>query len=146
MDGRFLGKRKTGATYLLRSTVCGASRYRVPAGAAMEIEFKLLGSAELLAADGHSVAVAPQLWCVLVSLLLVPNVPVATEVLIDRLWGDDPPPKAKTTIRSYVWRIDRALSQAARESAYISRQVLQSLFHVECLRAGGCVTAGTGLM
>lgn len=88
----------------------------------MEIEFKILGSAELLAADGHSVTVAPQLWCVLVSLLLTPNVSVATEVMIDRLWGDDPPPKAKTTIRSYVWRIDRVLSQAACKTSYIGRQ------------------------
>jgi DNA-binding SARP family transcriptional activator len=88
----------------------------------MEIEFKILGPAELLAADGRSVTVAPQLWCVLVSLLLAPNVSVATEVLIDRLWGDNPPPKAKTTIRSYVWRIDRALSQAACKTSYIGRQ------------------------
>jgi DNA-binding SARP family transcriptional activator/tetratricopeptide (TPR) repeat protein len=88
----------------------------------MEIEFKILGPAELLTADGRSVTVAPQLWCVLVSLLLAPNVSVATDVLIDRLWGDTPPPKAKTTIRSYVWRIDRALSRAACQTSYIGRQ------------------------
>jgi DNA-binding SARP family transcriptional activator len=78
----------------------------------VEIEFNILGPPELRAAGRGPVTVSPQLWCVLASLLVSPNVAVPAEALIDRLWGDDPPPKARTTIRSYVWRIDRILAQA----------------------------------
>jgi DNA-binding SARP family transcriptional activator len=95
---------------------------RMPAGADVEIEFKILGPPELRAAGREIVKVSPQLWCVLVSLLLVPKVPVPAEVLIGRLWGADPPRKANATIRSYVWRIDRALSQALGNAAQISRR------------------------
>lgn len=74
------------------------------------------------AAGRESITVSPKLWCVLVSLLQSPNVPVPAELLIDRLWGEDPPPKAKATIRSYIWRIDRALSQAHGDAAQVSRR------------------------
>jgi DNA-binding SARP family transcriptional activator/tetratricopeptide (TPR) repeat protein len=88
----------------------------------MEIELKILGPPELLAGGQRGTSISPQLWCVLVSLLMTPNVPVSTEVLIDRLWGDDPPPKARSTIRSYISRLDRALPQAGRDAIRISRQ------------------------
>jgi DNA-binding SARP family transcriptional activator/tetratricopeptide (TPR) repeat protein len=88
----------------------------------MEIDFKILGPPELRVAGQESVSVSPQLWCVLVSLLVKPNVTVPAEVLIDHLWGEDPPPKASVTIRSYVWRIDRVLSEALGEAVQVSRQ------------------------
>jgi DNA-binding SARP family transcriptional activator/tetratricopeptide (TPR) repeat protein len=78
----------------------------------VEIEFSVLGPPELRTVGRDPVTVSPQLWCVLVSLLVAPNVAVSAEALIDRLWGDDPPAKARPTIRSYIWRIDRILAQA----------------------------------
>jgi DNA-binding SARP family transcriptional activator/tetratricopeptide (TPR) repeat protein len=86
------------------------------------IEFKILGPPEILVAGESGVAISPQLWCVLVSLLLTPNVPQPTEVLVDHLWGENPPSKAGTTVKSYVWRIERALSQAAGDAVYVSRR------------------------
>lgn len=88
----------------------------------MEIEFNILGPPELLVAGPQEITVSPQLWCVLVSLLLTPNVSVSAEVLVDRLWGDDPPPKARATIRSYIWRIERALSRAPDGVVHVGRQ------------------------
>jgi DNA-binding SARP family transcriptional activator len=86
------------------------------------IEFKILGPPEILVAGEGGVAVSPQLWCVLVSLLLTPNVPLPTEVLIDHLWGETPPLKAGTTVKSYVWRIERALSRAAGDAVHVRRR------------------------
>jgi DNA-binding SARP family transcriptional activator/tetratricopeptide (TPR) repeat protein len=86
------------------------------------IEFNILGPPEILVVGESGVAVSPQLWCVLVSLLLTPNVPLPTEVLVDHLWGENPPPKARTTVKSYVWRIERALSRAAGDAVYVSRR------------------------
>lgn len=90
----------------------------------MEIKFDILGPPEVTV-DRQGIAVSPQLWCVLVSLLMAANSSVAAEVLIDRLWGENPPPKARPTIRSYIWRIDHALSgaQASGEArAQVRRQ------------------------
>jgi DNA-binding SARP family transcriptional activator/tetratricopeptide (TPR) repeat protein len=53
---------------------------------------------------------------------LSPNVPVSVETMVDRLWDENPPPKARPTIRSYIWRIDRALSLAAGDTARLRRQ------------------------
>lgn len=94
----------------------------VIAGASVDIEFKILGPPELLTAGRADVSLAPQLWCVLVSLLLTPNVSVPTEILIDHLWGDNPPQKATATVRSYISRIERALSQAGSEWAHVRSQ------------------------
>jgi DNA-binding SARP family transcriptional activator/tetratricopeptide (TPR) repeat protein len=88
----------------------------------MEIEFKILGPLEILAGGRRGATISPQLWCVLVSLLMSPNVSVSIEVLIDRVWDDNPPPKARSTIRSYIWRIDRALSQVADDTVHMRRQ------------------------
>ncbi len=87
----------------------------------MEIEFNILGPPELLVA-GRQEMIASQLWCVLVSLLLTPNVPVPAEALIDRLWGIDPPAKARTTIRTYIWRIEQTLSRAPDGVVHVGRQ------------------------
>jgi DNA-binding SARP family transcriptional activator/tetratricopeptide (TPR) repeat protein len=87
----------------------------------VEIEFNILGPPELRVAGRESVAVPPQLWCVLISLLMRPNVPVDAEILIDHLWGQTPPRKASSTIRSYIWRIDRVLAQAPDGSAQVAR-------------------------
>jgi DNA-binding SARP family transcriptional activator/tetratricopeptide (TPR) repeat protein len=86
------------------------------------MEFKVLGPPKILVAGPRGVTVSPQLWNVLVSLLLAPGVCVPAEVLVDRLWGDNPPPKARTTLRSYVWRIDRAMAQAGEDAIQVSRQ------------------------
>jgi DNA-binding SARP family transcriptional activator/tetratricopeptide (TPR) repeat protein len=84
----------------------------------VERELKILGPPQLWAAGRGSVTVSPQLWCVLVGLALTPNVPVPAEVLIDRLWGDEPTPRARATIRSYVWRVDRALGDVGQVSRH----------------------------
>jgi DNA-binding SARP family transcriptional activator/tetratricopeptide (TPR) repeat protein len=84
------------------------------------MQVKILGVPELHGVEGP-VVVAPQLWCVLLSLVLSPGVPVSAEVLIDRLWGDDPPVKARATVRTYIRRIERKLSQAAGSEICISR-------------------------
>jgi DNA-binding SARP family transcriptional activator/tetratricopeptide (TPR) repeat protein len=92
------------------------------------MEFKILGPPELRAGR-EAVTLSPRLWCLLVSLLMTPNVPVPVEVLIDRLWGDRPTPKAEGTIRSYVWRIDRALGGAAHVSRHAHGYALECDSH-----------------
>jgi DNA-binding SARP family transcriptional activator/tetratricopeptide (TPR) repeat protein len=86
-----------------------------------KMQFNILGPPELLGQEGP-VSTSPQLWCVLISLIMVPNAPVSIDVLIDRLWGSEPTPKARSTIRSYIWRLERVLSLAARTDVRIDRR------------------------
>lgn len=87
----------------------------------MEIEFNILGPPELRVAGRKNVAVAPQLWCVLACLLLAEGVAVRAETLIGRLWGEHPPRKARETIRSYIWRIDRILAEVLGDAIRVRR-------------------------
>jgi DNA-binding SARP family transcriptional activator/tetratricopeptide (TPR) repeat protein len=88
----------------------------------VEINFKILGPPELQpVGQGRPAVVSPQIWTVLASFLMVPNVPVPADILIDRLWGMDPPPKASATIRSYIWRIDKLLSQVSGNEIRLKR-------------------------
>src|ERR1700679_1895201 len=85
------------------------------------MQVNILGPPELLGQD-RPVSTPQQLWCVLVSLILVPNAPVSVDVLIDRLWGSGPPLKARPTMRSYIWRLERLLSLAAGTDVRIERR------------------------
>jgi DNA-binding SARP family transcriptional activator/tetratricopeptide (TPR) repeat protein len=51
-----------------------------------------------------------------------PGTPVAIESLVDRLWGEDPPAKAREDLRVYVSRLNRSLRQASGGEARIDAQ------------------------
>jgi DNA-binding SARP family transcriptional activator/tetratricopeptide (TPR) repeat protein len=84
----------------------------------VECTFRILGPPEM-SPDAHNVVIAPRLWSVFVSLLLTPNIAVSADVIIDRVWGESPSAQARTSLRSYVSRISRALSQAGHHEARI---------------------------
>lgn len=48
--------------------------------------------------------------CVLVSLLVDVNRPVSTDQLIDRVWADAPPQKARNALAAYISRLRRLLA------------------------------------
>jgi DNA-binding SARP family transcriptional activator/tetratricopeptide (TPR) repeat protein len=85
------------------------------------MRINILGAPELLAAE-QRVPVQAKLWCVLVSLILRPGVPVQPEDLIDRIWGTDPPGQARSTLRTYIRRLELVLSQAAGRNMRIARK------------------------
>ena len=51
--------------------------------------------------------------CILAILALTPRVRVSAEALIDRVWGQDPPPKAREDLSSYITRLRKQLRRAA---------------------------------
>ena len=63
-----------------------------------------------MAAHGAPIDLGPRMQqLVLLDLVLRANSVVATESLIDHLWGDDPPRSARTTLRAYVSNLRRML-------------------------------------
>jgi DNA-binding SARP family transcriptional activator/Tfp pilus assembly protein PilF len=76
----------------------------------MAVRFRILGSVEA-SIDGQLVDLGPrQQQCVLVALLVNANRPVSGDELIERAWGERPPPRARNTLYTYLSRLRQALS------------------------------------
>jgi tetratricopeptide (TPR) repeat protein/DNA-binding SARP family transcriptional activator len=74
------------------------------------IDFKILGPPELSGNGAHDKKLTPQLWCVVVSLLMADGKPVPSGSLARHLWGWDASPAADGTMRSYVSRVNMLLA------------------------------------
>lgn len=78
----------------------------------MAVRFRILGSVEA-SIDGTLVDLGPrQQQCVLVALLVNANRPVSGDELIERAWGESPPPRARNTLYTYLSRLRQALAGA----------------------------------
>jgi DNA-binding SARP family transcriptional activator len=73
------------------------------------LEFKILGSLEVLD-EGLPVALGGRNQRALLTLLLLrPNEPVSTERLVDQLWGENPPRTATTSLQNAVSQLRKLL-------------------------------------
>jgi len=75
------------------------------------MDFKILGPPQLTEPGHPDLTLSPQLWCVLVSLLITPGAAVPVDSLVDHLWDSDPPQMARETMRTYISRINKVLGQ-----------------------------------
>jgi DNA-binding SARP family transcriptional activator len=75
------------------------------------VEFRVLGSVELWI-DGRLCELgSAKERNVLAILLLTSRQPVSIETMIDRLWDDAPPSKARGSVHSYIARLRGRLHQ-----------------------------------
>lgn len=87
-----------------------APRGSEPAAAAGGFEFRVLGPVEVRV-DGRPVPLGGTgVRDLLACLLLEPNRVVSVEHLVDALWGESPPPTARTMVQGYVSRIRKLLA------------------------------------
>ncbi len=73
------------------------------------MEFRILGPLEVSAGDGAIKLGGPKQRAVLAHLILRANRPVPVDLLIDGLWGEEPPETAKNTLQTYVYRLRQVL-------------------------------------
>jgi len=73
------------------------------------MEFRILGPLEVSAGDGAIKLGGPKQRAVLAHLVLRANRPVPVDLLIDGLWGEEPPETAKNTLQTYVYRLRQVL-------------------------------------
>jgi DNA-binding SARP family transcriptional activator len=73
----------------------------------MAVEFRLLGDVEACL-DGHRLEIGhARPRCVLLALLVDVNRPVSTDQLVDRVWADQPPHRARNALAGYISRLRR---------------------------------------
>jgi DNA-binding SARP family transcriptional activator/Flp pilus assembly protein TadD len=86
----------------------------------MIAEFRLLGDVEVRI-DGRVIDVGhARQRCVLVALLVDANRTVSVDALVERVWADRPPQRARSAVYSYLSRLRQAL--AAAPEVRIARQ------------------------
>lgn len=73
------------------------------------MDFRILGPLEVSTDDGPITLGGPKQRAVLAHLLLRTNGVVPADVLIDALWGDEPPDTARNTLQTYVHRLRKVL-------------------------------------
>ena len=75
-----------------------------------ELSYRILGPLEVLRGS-HVVGIrAGKLRCLLATLLVSSNRLVPVDELVERLWGQAPPPTARATLHTYVMRLRRLLA------------------------------------
>lgn len=72
------------------------------------VQFSVLGPVRLHRQGGEAEAGQPRQCAVLASLLLKAGKPVSPSKLVEDAWGDDAPPSAVGSVRTYVCRLRRA--------------------------------------
>jgi WD40 repeat protein/DNA-binding SARP family transcriptional activator/class 3 adenylate cyclase len=90
----------------MRARVSGSRGRRVYGG---KLHFRVLGPLEVDAGSGPIALGGPKQRAVLARLLIRPNELVAADALVDEVWGDDPPEKARNVIQTYVSHLRKAL-------------------------------------
>ncbi len=86
------------------------------AGYLPRVDFRVLGPLEVAGAEGSVSLGGPKQRAVLAHLLVRPNQSVSIDTLIDGLWGDEPPERARGTIQAYIHNLRRALGPDRIES------------------------------
>src|SRR5207302_1381631 len=79
------------------------------AGPSRMIEFRVLGSFEVVDHDGPLALGGPKQRALSAVLLLHRCEPVSTDRLIDELWGEQPPASANKLVQGYVSNLRKAL-------------------------------------
>jgi DNA-binding SARP family transcriptional activator len=88
------------------------------------VEYRILGPLEVVDGDQPLPLGGRQQRALLALLLLRANEVVATDTLIDRLWGERPPATAAKVLQVQVWRLRKALggdALATRSPGYVLR-------------------------
>ncbi|MBG7697572.1 winged helix-turn-helix domain-containing protein [Streptomyces sp. MC1] len=80
------------------------------------IQFSVLGPVRLHKQGVEEAAGQPRQCAVLASLLLRAGRPVSLSTLVEDVWGDEAPPSAVGSVRTYVYRLRQALSEQSDSS------------------------------
>jgi DNA-binding winged helix-turn-helix (wHTH) protein len=92
-------------------------------GTSASIEFRILGSVEVVGDEGPLALGAPKQRALLALLLLNANTVVSRDRLVDALWGAEPPRSAVSSLQVYVHGLRRALGRTDEGRAALTESV-----------------------
>ncbi|MFE9253761.1 BTAD domain-containing putative transcriptional regulator [Streptomyces sp. NPDC006879] len=99
------------------------------------MRYGILGTAQALQEDGTAVALGgARLRALLTALALRPGRPVSTGVLVDEVWGADPPADASGALQALVGRLRRSLGRTAIASGEGSYRLVADRGDVDVYR------------
>ncbi|WP_327419926.1 transcriptional regulator [Streptomyces sp. NBC_01230] len=81
-----------------------------------DVQFSVLGPVRLHKQGVMAGAGQPRQCAVLASLLLRAGGPVSLSTLVDDVWGDEAPPSAVGSVRTYIYRLRQALGEQSDSS------------------------------
>jgi DNA-binding SARP family transcriptional activator/tetratricopeptide (TPR) repeat protein len=90
------------------------------------VRFGILGPLEVWAGE-ELLAFGPRVQAVLGALLLQEGQEISTDALIDVVWGDEPPPTARTSLQVHISRLRRSLKDHGLGDALTTRGSAYSL-------------------
>jgi DNA-binding SARP family transcriptional activator len=116
------------------------------------VGFLLLGPVEVWAGAEQVPVVLPRLALLLAALAVDADRVVPVDVLTDRIWGEDPPPRVRRTLHSYLARLRRVVEQVPGADGRPARVLLRAGGYqlavdpaeVDTHRAARLVTAAHG--
>ena len=76
------------------------------------MRFRILGPLEVLSPEGWTAIGAPKWRSLLACLLVRPSQLVPTDLLIDELWGENPPKRANNLVSIYVHRLRKVIGDS----------------------------------
>ncbi|MEW2424678.1 AfsR/SARP family transcriptional regulator [Streptomyces nigra] len=85
----------------------------------MGVQFSVLGPVRLHRQGGEGGAGQPRQCAVLTSLLLRAGRPVSLSKLVEDVWGDEAPPSAIGSVRTYIYRLRQALGEYGETSVHL---------------------------
>lgn len=104
------------------------SRYGRP------VQFRVLGPLEVDAGDGPIPLGGPKQRAVLANLLIRANQVVPADTLIDEVWGEEPPEKARNTLQTYVSNLRRELGDGRLQGRPPGYVLLLDPFELDAAR------------
>jgi YVTN family beta-propeller protein len=117
------------------------------------MEFRILGSFEVVVGGRQLPLAGAQQRALLVLLLLNANAAISTERLVDQIWGERPPATAAKTVQVYVSQLRKVLGDGRLETrghGYSLRvdpgELDAEQFEALCSRAAGSNPAGAAAL
>ena len=99
-----------------------------------QVQFRVLGPLEVDAGDGPIPLGGPKQRAVLANLLIRANQVVPADTLIDEIWGEEPPEKARNTLQTYVSNLRRTLGEDRLQGRAPGYVLLLDAFELDAAR------------
>ena len=110
------------------------------------MEFRILGPLEVADGDGLRPLGGPKQRTVLANLVLRVNQIVDSDRLIGEVWGDEPPPSVRSTLRGYVSHLRKALGPGLVEHSSGGYVLRVERSAIDAVRFEALVAEGRAVM